>query len=132
MIFQVNYIDYGNTESVSIDYLFEWETFCDVIPAQAVCCRIANMRRFCNVSPEKRFEYLANKYADQHCKAEVLYVTAMRSLIPILIDILIYSLIFRDKSKNSLTINLMNQIGIDICDEIIEFYQSNGLPASIV
>lgn len=75
-VFQVNYIDYGNTESVTIDYLFEWDKMCDVIPAQAVCCRIANMRRVCKVSPEKRFEYLANKYANQRCKAEVLYVNA--------------------------------------------------------
>lgn len=82
LVFQVNYIDYGNTESVSIEYLFEWDKLCDVIPAQAVCCRIANMRRVCTVSPEKRFEYLAIKYADRPCKAEVLYVTvALRSLI---------------------------------------------------
>lgn len=74
LVFQVNYIDYGNTESVSIEYLFEWDKLCDVIPAQAVCCRIANMRRVCEVSPEKRFEYLANNYADKPCKAEVLYV----------------------------------------------------------
>lgn len=69
LLFQVFYIDYGNTEPVELDNLYEWEEFCDSVPAQAIFCRLASIRRVLNVSDDICIDFLHHNYLNKVCKA---------------------------------------------------------------
>ena len=44
--FKVRFIDYGNWSDVSGNFLYSWEPDLEIIPAQAICCKLASLERF--------------------------------------------------------------------------------------
>lgn len=77
---KVFYLDYGNTEFVHLNDIFEWNDICNSIQFQALLCKIANIRRlFEQMKPGTNYEevaknirnFLTNKFVGTHCKATV-------------------------------------------------------------
>lgn len=70
---QVFYVDYGNTEHVTCDALFEWDTMCNVIPFQAIICKLANAHGFSAGSASQAItDFICNNYLNKPCKVLVL------------------------------------------------------------
>ena len=44
--FKVRYIDYGNSGEVEGSHLFTWEPLLEAVPAQAICCRLKDLKVF--------------------------------------------------------------------------------------
>ena len=44
--FKVRFIDYGNWSEVSCRDLYSWDPDLEIIPAQAVCCKLTHLERF--------------------------------------------------------------------------------------
>lgn len=71
-ILQVFYVDYGNTECVDFDALFEWDPICNEMPFQAVFCRVSNVHTLPSSSAQEIYQYIHNNYLTKPCKAYVL------------------------------------------------------------
>ncbi|XP_055323144.1 uncharacterized protein LOC129578440 isoform X2 [Sitodiplosis mosellana] len=91
----VFYMDYGNTEQVELDALFEWDTECNQFPLQAVKCRLANIRSLPGSSASKICDFIYSHYLNKTCKAHIV-----------------------DISDNILLVKLTNQYGRDVIEEI--------------
>lgn len=70
-LFQVFYVDYGNTETCDFDGLFEWDPVCNSIPFQAVHCRVVNVRHIPRASAQMICEHLKQEYVNKQFMAEV-------------------------------------------------------------
>ena len=44
--FKVRFIDYGNSSEVDAEHLFSWEPLLEVVPAQAICCKLKDLQVF--------------------------------------------------------------------------------------
>ena len=44
--FKVRYIDYGNSDEVEASQLYTWEPLLEVVPAQAICCKLKDLKVF--------------------------------------------------------------------------------------
>lgn len=66
------YLDYGNTEDVKVDDLFEWNSSCDTVPFQAIHCEIANMARVKNKTNEEMRTILEFNCFDKVLKASIM------------------------------------------------------------
>ena len=44
--FKVRYIDYGNSDEVEASQLYTWEPLLEAVPAQAICCRLKDLKVF--------------------------------------------------------------------------------------
>ncbi|XP_031626458.1 uncharacterized protein LOC116342832 isoform X2 [Contarinia nasturtii] len=93
--FTVFYVDYGNTETVGFDALFEWDELCDIMPFQAVKYRIANIRSLPGSSAREIKDYIQKIYLNGIFKAKVLNV-----------------------SDDVILATMMNTNGLDIVDEV--------------
>lgn len=69
---QVFYVDYGNTENVDFDSLFEWDAICDKLPFQAVRCLVDNIRYLSAASTPSIFKFMQLNYLNKTCKALIL------------------------------------------------------------
>lgn len=70
---QVFYVDYGNTEYVTFDVLFEWDIMCNVIPFQAILCKLDNARGILASSASQVVtDFIYNNYMNKLCKVLIL------------------------------------------------------------
>ena len=60
--FKVRYIDYGNSGEVEGSHLYTWEPLLEAVPAQAICCRLKDLKVFVEpiVPGSKIAEHFAN------------------------------------------------------------------------
>lgn len=70
LFWQVFYVDYGNTECVKFDVLYEWDLMCNVIPFQAVLCKLANVHT--GSADQAVYDYIYHNYVNKPCKIVVL------------------------------------------------------------
>lgn len=69
---QVFYVDYGNTEFVTFDALFEWDTMCNVLPFQAILCKLANIQGIAGSASQAVQDFIYNNYLEKQCQIFVL------------------------------------------------------------
>ena len=60
--FKVRFIDYGNSGEVEGSHLYTWEPLLEAVPAQAICCRLKDLKVFVEpiVPGSKIAEHFAN------------------------------------------------------------------------
>lgn len=128
---QVFYLDYGNTEYVEFDVLYEWDIMCNVLPFQAVLCQLGDLHDLATGSVRQEvLNYMSNNYLNQPCQILVLCVKFNSLQKSCRIDCksenkskilcILWSISYRDQMDQGLLVKMKNAQGREIVSEINE------------